>query len=78
MPTRTQVILCWVLFAGAMALLSVVLHTIVPPIMTGLQGAVGVGPLGVAMLALWLVAAFFGYRPLLAGWLARRNRSRIR
>lgn len=78
MPTRTQVLLCWVLFTGAMALLSVVLHAIVPPVVAGLQGAVGVGPLGVAMLALWLVVAFYGYRPLLRGWLARRNRARIR
>lgn len=78
MPTRTQVFLCWALFTGVMALVSAVLHAIVPPVMTRLQGAVGVAPLGVAMLALWLVIAFYGYRPLLRGWLARRNRPRIR
>lgn len=78
MPTRTQIVLCWALFAGAMALLSVLLHSFVPPAMTWLQDTVGVGPLGIAMLALWLVIAFYGYRPLLRGWLARRSRPRIR
>jgi hypothetical protein len=78
MPTRTQVILCWLLFTGAMALLSVVLHLTVPPVMITLQDAVGVGPLGILMLAVWLVAAFYGYRPLLRGWLARRRQTRIR
>ena len=78
MPTRTQVILCWLLFTGAMALLSVILHAIVPPVMTVLQDAVGVGLLGILMLAVWLAAAFYGYRPLLRGWLARRRHTRIR
>lgn len=78
MPTRTQVILCWLLFTGAMALLSVVLHAIVPPVMTVLQDAVGVGPLGILMLAVWLVAAFYGYRPLLRRWLTHRRGARIR
>ena len=78
MPTRTQIVLCWILFTATMALLSVLLHAFVPPIMISLQSAFGVGPLGVAMLAVWLVAAYFVYRPLLAGGLARRSRARIR
>lgn len=78
MPTRTDVILCWALFTGAMAALSWLLHAIVPPIMTSLQGAIGVGTLGILMLVGWLVLAFYGYRPLLLGWLARRRQSRIR
>ncbi|KOX55103.1 hypothetical protein ADL19_13445 [Streptomyces purpurogeneiscleroticus] len=78
MPTRTQIVLCWVLFTGAMALLSVILRAIVPPVMTALQGAIGVGLLGIMMLAVWLVLAFYGYRPLLRGWLARRRQTRIR
>lgn len=78
MPTRTQIILCWVLFTGAMALLSVVLHAVVPPLIGALQRAVGVGALGILMLAAWLVIAFYGYRPLLARSLVRRRQSRIR
>ena len=78
MPTRTDVILCWLLFTAAMAVLSWLLHAFVPPIMTMLQGAIGVGPLGILMLALWLVAAFYGYRPLMRGWLTRRHQTRIR
>ncbi|MEG9526152.1 MAG: hypothetical protein MIL41_10330 [Hyphomicrobiales bacterium] len=78
MPTRTQIILCWALFTGAMALLSVVLHAVVPPLMTSLQSAVGVGHLGALMLGIWLVVAFYGYRPLLTRWLARRRHARIR
>lgn len=78
MPTRAQVILCWLLFAGAMALLSVVLHAFVPPVMTAIQGAVGVGPLGVMMLVGWLALAFFVYPPLLRGRLARRRSARVR
>ena len=78
MPTRTDVILCWLLFTAAMAALSWLLHAIVPPFMTSLQGAIGVGTLGLLMLAGWLVLAFYGYRPLLRGWLARRRQARIR
>lgn len=78
MPTRTDVILCWLLFTAVMAALSWLLHAIVPPVMTSLQGAIGVGTLGILMLAAWLVLAFYGYRPLLLGWLARRRQSRIR
>lgn len=78
MPTRAQVILCWLLFTGAMALLSVVLHTVVPPVMTAVQGAIGVGPLGAIMLAGWLALALYIYPPLLRGWLARRRSARIR
>lgn len=78
MPTRTEVVLCWLLFTGAMAALSWLLHTIVPPIMTSLQGEIGVGTLGILMLAGWLILAFYGYRPLLRGWLARRRQARVR
>ncbi|KAA0122174.1 hypothetical protein CIW48_19445 [Methylobacterium sp. P1-11] len=78
MPTRAQVFLCWLLFTGAMALLSVVLHAIVPPVMTALQGSIGVGPLGVIMLVGWLALALYIYPPLLRSWLARRRSSRIR
>ncbi|WP_020094969.1 hypothetical protein [Methylobacterium sp. 285MFTsu5.1] len=78
MPTRTDVILCWLLFTAAMAALSWLLHTIVPPIMTSLQDAIGVGTLGILMLAGWLMFAFYVYPPLLRGWLARRRQSRIR
>lgn len=77
MPTRTDVILCWLLFTAVMGALSWLLHTIVPPVMTSLQGAIGVGTLGVLMLAGWLVLAFYGYRPLLLSWLARRRQSRV-
>jgi hypothetical protein len=78
MPTRTQVILCWLLFTAAMAALSWLLHAIVPPIITGLQDAIGVGTLGILMLAGWLVLALYVYPPLLRRWLARRRQSGIR
>lgn len=78
MPTRADVILCWLLFTAAMAALSWLLHAFVPPIMTMLQGAIGVGTLGILMLAGWLVLAFYVYPPLLRSWLARRRQSRIR
>ncbi|MDE3749389.1 hypothetical protein [Methylobacterium radiotolerans] len=77
-PTRTQVILCWLLFTAAMALLSWALHAYVPPVMTSLQDAFGIGTVGILMLIGWLVLAFFGYRPLLRNWLARRRSARIR
>lgn len=77
-PTRTQVILCWLLFTAVMAGLSWLLHAYVPPVMTSLQDAIGVGTLGILMLIGWLVLAFFGYRPLLRNWLARRRSTRIR
>lgn len=78
MPTRTQIILCWVLFTGAMALLSVLLHAVVPLLMTRLQDTVGVGPLGILMLVGWLALTFYCYRPLLRRWLARRRHTRVR
>lgn len=78
MPRWLQITLCWLLFAGAMALLSLLLHAYVPPVMSSMQDAIGVGTLGILMLLGWLVLAFFGYRPLLRNWLARRRSTRIR
>ncbi len=51
MPTRTQIIVCWLAFTGVMALLSILLHAFVPGLMTSLQDAIGVGTLGVLMLS---------------------------
>lgn len=78
MPRWLQITLCWLLFTAAMALLSWVLHAYVPPVMTSMQDAIGVGTLGILMLLGWLVLAFFGYRPLMRNWLARRRSTRIR
>ena len=76
-PTRTQVILCWLLFTGAMATLSVVLHAVVPPVMTSIQSVIGIGPLGALMLAAWVGLALYVYPPLVRSWLARRRSARI-
>lgn len=78
MPSRTDVLLCWLLFAAAMAVLSWLLHAIVPPVMTSLQGAIGVAPLGILMLVGWVAGALYVYPPLLRRWRARRRQSRIR
>lgn len=78
MPTRTQIIACWALFTGAMALLSWLLHEIVPPTMSTLQGAVGIVPLGVVMFVAWCVAAYFGWGPSIRAALARRRQAAIR
>ena len=78
MPTRTQIIVCWLAFTGAMTLLSFLLHAIVPPVMTSLQNAIGVGTLGVLMLIGWLALAVYAYRPLLRDWLARRRGTSVR
>ncbi|MDP4005058.1 hypothetical protein [Methylobacterium sp. NEAU K] len=78
MPTRTQVILCWALFAIAMGLMSALAHAIIPPAIGALQSMIGVGFLGALMLVAWLCLAAYGYRPLLHRWLARRRHSRIR
>ncbi|MFB0490184.1 hypothetical protein ABIE45_002770 [Methylobacterium sp. OAE515] len=78
MPTRTQIVVCWFAFTGAMALLSILLHAIVPPVMTSLQNAIGVRTLGVLMLIGWLGLAVYAYRPLLRSWLARRRGTSVR
>lgn len=78
MPSRTDVVLCWLLFAAVMAALSWLLHAIVPPIMTSLQGAIGVGPIGVLMLAGWVAGALYVYPPLLRRWRARRRQTGVR
>lgn len=78
MPTRTQIIVCWLVFTVVMALLSILLHAFVPSVMTSLQDAIGVGTLGVLMLMGWLALAVYAYRPLLRDWLARRRGTRIR
>ena len=61
-----------------MAALSAVLHAVVPPVMTWLQKAIGVGPLGALMLAAWVGLALYVYPPLVRSWLARRRSARIR
>lgn len=78
MPTRTQIIVCWLAFTGVMALLSILLHAFVPGLMTSLQDAIGVGTLGVLMLVGWLALAVYAYRPLLRDWLARRRSTSVR
>lgn len=78
MPTRTEIIVCWLAFTVVMAVLSILLHAVVPPVMTSLQDAIGVGTLGILMLIGWLALAVYAFRPLLRGWLARRRGTSVR
>lgn len=71
--TTGQKIACLILYAAAMGVVWFMLKAVVPPSVEAAQGAIGIGPLGVLMLLGWLALAFFGYRPLVKGWLAKRR-----
>ena len=78
MPTRRDVILCWLLFTIAMAVLGWALKLVLPGVLAWLNGALGADTVTVAMISAWCVGAFFAYRPLLRTFLAKRRRATVR
>lgn len=71
--TTGQKIACLALFAVAMLALRFVLHAVVPPMHDAATAEIGAGPVAAIIALVFLACAFFGYRPLVAGWLAKRR-----
>lgn len=78
MPTRTQIILCWALFTGAMTALGWILHRTVPPAMNAAYGAIGLWPVLGGLAVIWAIAAYVGWGPSVRAAIARRREAAVR
>ncbi|MBK3406302.1 hypothetical protein H0176_23470 [Methylorubrum populi] len=77
-PTAFDVILCIVLFAIAMLALRWLLHATVPGLLAQADEILGENVVTGVMIAVFLVAAYFGWGPLIRARLAKGRSAPVR